>query len=131
MRYSFSLLIVISLLATASVQGQGKQKEMKIDSGAFLYDACQIRLKVIDNASFVPTPLDATHALMCQSYVQGFTDGMLASSHDFCIKPVTQEQAIRKYVAFMTENPIFLKEDKMMSLALVLHPLYSCTHDKQ
>jgi hypothetical protein len=67
---------------------------------------------------------------MCQSYLQGFIDGMLSSSHDFCIKPITQEEVIRKYVSYMTENPVLLKEDKMMSVALAVQTLYKCGSKK-
>ena len=68
---------------------------------------------------------------MCDSYLQGFTDGMISSSHEFCALPVTREQAIRKYVSFLTENQYLLQEDKLMGVALVLQPLYQCLKNKR
>jgi hypothetical protein len=111
--------------------GQAKNDQTSLDSGAFLYNACELRLKVIDDPNSSITPIDATHALMCQSYIQGFIDGMLSSSHEFCIKPITQERATREYVIFMTKYPLFLKEDKLTGLALALHPLYKCVAKKR
>ena len=98
----------------------------RVNSGIFLYQACQVRLKVVNDIHFTPAPREAAHALMCDSYIQGFSDGMIASSHEFCALAVTREEAIRKYVSFMTENPLFMKEDKLMGVALVLQPLYRC-----
>lgn len=127
-----SLALIIGLCATtASMHGQSSNEPTSLDSGMFLYHACQLRLKVIDDPNSVLTPVEATHALMCQSYIQGFVDGMLSSSHEFCIKPVTQEDATREYVSFMTKYPVFLKQDKMMSVALALHPLYKCDSKKR
>lgn len=123
--------IVITLMFFGSKSTVMAQvTETRTDSGAFLYQACQVRLKVIDAPHFKPTPREAAHALMCDSYIQGFTDGMIGSSHEFCIVPVTREQAIRKYVSFMTETPYFLKEDKLTGVALVLHPLYRCPQNQ-
>ena len=100
--------------------------EAHTDSGAFLYQACQVRLKLIDDPHFRASPREATDALMCDSYIQGFTDGMFSSSQEFCTRAVTREQAIRKYVSFMTETPLFLKEDKLIGVSLVLRSLYRC-----
>ena len=131
MRRLIWTVFIVSCTTTASMLGQSKNDRTSLDSGAFLYNACQLRLKVIDNPNSALTPIEATHALMCQSYIQGFVDGMLSSSHEFCIKPVTQENATREYVSFMTKYPLFLKEDKIMSVALALHPLYKCGSNKR
>jgi hypothetical protein len=67
----------------------------------------------------------ASRALMCDSCFEGFMDGAISSS-GYCLQKVSREDAIRKYVAFMTENSFFLKEDKLMSMALVLAPVFKC-----
>ena len=123
LRYALAIaLMLFGSRFTAIAQVEGARS----DSGAFLFQSCQLRLKALDDAHFKPTPREAADALMCDSYIQGFTDGMIGSSHEFCALPVTREQAIRKYISFMNENPIFLKEDKLTGLAMVLHPLYRC-----
>jgi hypothetical protein len=127
-RWCFALLSAFVLLG-ATVTLAAQVPEPRIDSGAFLYKACQIRLKVIDNPNFSLAPREASSALMCDSYIQGFTDGMVSASHDFCPLPVTREQAIRKYVLFVAENS-FLKVDKLIAVALVLQDLYRCPQSK-
>ena len=125
MHHNALLVALLFFVLTFAVDGHATQSGA--DSGAFLYQACQVRLKTIDEPQFKPTSREAGYALMCDSYVQGFTDGMIGSSHEFCAQTVTREQTIRKYVAFMTENPLFLKEDKLMAVALVLQPIYRCS----
>ena len=121
----FTFMIAL-LLFGSKLAAVAQVTESRTDSGAFLFQSCQVRLKAIDDPQFKPTSREAADALMCDSYIQGFTDGMIGSSHEFCVLPVTREQAIRKYISFMTENPSFLKEDKLTGVALVLHPLYRC-----
>ncbi len=123
---------VVALVFIGSKATVGAQvTQARTDSGAFLYQACQVRLRAIDDSHFKPTPREAADALMCDSYLQGFTDGMIGSSHEFCALPVTREQAIRKYILFMTENQYFLKEDKLAGVALVLQTLYRCPQTKR
>lgn len=129
-KYRFLIAISVSLITLPFVAAQTQATAPKTDSGRFLYQSCQLRLKVLDDPSFKATPREAAHALMCDSYVQGFTDGMISSSHEYCPVAVTREQAIRKYAAFMTENPLFLNEDKLEGLALVLRQIYRCPQNK-
>ena len=112
-------------LLALSFSALGQERKPSIDNGTFLYAACQLRVKYMNDPNAKLDQLEVTHALMCDSYVNGFIDGALASG-GYCLQKVTREDAIRKYVAFMTERPLFLKEDKMISLALVLQPLFKC-----
>ena len=117
-------ILGLGLLA-CSFSAVGQEPKLSIDSGAFLYEACQLRVKYMNDPNAKLDQREVTRALMCDSYVNGFIDGGLASG-GYCLQKVTREDAIRKYVAFMTEQPLFLKEDKMMSMALVLRSLFKC-----
>jgi len=116
-------LAIVGMTFTAKAQ----MSEPGNDTGEFLYQSCSLRLKAIDEPTFKPSPREATHALMCDAYIQGFTDGMIGSSHDYCVAQITREQVIRKYVSFVTENPYFRKEDKLLGIAMVLHSIYRCS----
>lgn len=123
LRYSLVLALMFFVAKIAAV---AQVTKTRTDSGTFLYQSCQVRLKAIDDLRFKPSPREAADALMCDSYIQGFIDGMIGSSHEFCALPITREQALRKYISFMKENPYFLREDKFIGLAMVLHSLYRC-----
>jgi hypothetical protein len=120
------VLVIALIFFGSQLAALAQVTEARTNSGAFLYHSCQLRLKAIDDPHFKPTPHEIADALMCDSYIQGFTDGMISNSHEFCALPVTREQAIRKYISFMTENSYFLKEDKLAGVAMVLRPLYRC-----
>jgi hypothetical protein len=118
------LALGLGLLA-CSFSAVGQELKPSINSGAFLYEACQLRVKYMNDPNAKLDQREVSRALMCDQYVNGFIDGAIASG-GYCLQKVTREDAIRKYVAFMTEYPLFLKEDKMMSMALVLQPLFKC-----
>lgn len=103
-------ILGLGLLA-CSFSAVGQEPKLSIDSGAFLYEACQLRVKYMNDPNAKLDQREVTRALMCDSYVNGFIDGGLASG-GYCLQKVTREDAIRKYVAFMTEQPLFLRKTR-------------------
>jgi hypothetical protein len=59
--------VLCLVLLTSSYSAHGQERKVNTDSGAFLYEACQLRTKVMNDATVKLEPRQAMRALMCDS----------------------------------------------------------------
>jgi hypothetical protein len=106
-------------VASLRPQDDGKLKEYQ--KGSWLFHACQANIRNTDAANG-GNPAEVGLVTECLNYFQGFVEGAVVSTPQFCpaISSTTTTPMIRVYLNYMQAHPKLLDEHRVVGLLFAL-----------
>ena len=122
------LLIVCAFVFSATSlcpQDAGKLKDYQ--KGSWLFHVCQVNIRNTDVANG-GNPAEVGLVTECLDYFQGFVEGAVVSTAQFCppISSTTTTAMIRVYLNYMQAHPKLLDAHRVVGLLLALKESYPC-----